>query len=70
VAKTKAKPNPLQCERDGRLQACEDSPTEASKPKKALAFKAQSADDTALTDKPVKKSKKKSKKTGKKKAKA
>ena len=69
MAKTKPTPNPLQCERDGRMQACEDSPSEASKPKKAVAFKAQAADGTDLTDKPAKKSKKKGRKAGKKKTK-
>ena len=71
-AKTKNTPNPLQCERDGRLQACEDSPSEARKPKKAVAFKAQATDGADSTDMPAKKSKKskkKSKKAGQKKTK-
>ena len=69
TAKTKNTPNPLQCEKDGRMQACEDAPTEATKPKKALAFKAQATDGADVANKPPKKSKKKSKKA-KKKAKA
>ena len=72
MAKTKTTPNPLQCEREGRMQACEDSPSEASKPKKAVAFKAQATDGADLTDMPAKKSKKskkKSKKAGQKKTK-
>jgi hypothetical protein len=51
------------------MQACEDAPTEATKPKKALAFKAQATDGADVANKPPKKSKKKSKKA-KKKAKA
>ena len=67
-AKTKT-PDPLQCERDGRMQACEDAPTDAAKPQKAKAFKAQATDMTGETVKPVKKTKKKGKKAAKKKAK-
>ncbi len=68
LAKTKTAPPPLQCERDGKLQACDDQP-EVAKPKKGVAFKAQATDGAGMTDKPAKKSKKKSKKSANKKAK-
>jgi hypothetical protein len=70
VAKAKNEPPSLQCERDGKLQACDDQP-EMTKPKKAAAFKAQAADVNGDADKPAKKKKKKKgQKTAKKKAKA
>lgn len=65
-AKTKNTPNPLQCEKEGRMQACEDAPTDSAKPKKALAFKAQATDGADMAQKPAKKSNKKSKKAKKK----
>ncbi len=68
-AKNKSAPEPLQCEIDGRMQACENQATNQDKPQKAKAFKAQASDGEDLTDKPQKKTKKKSKKA-KKKAKA
>ena len=68
VAKAKKPPPPLQCERDGKLQACDDQP-EVAKPQKGVAFKAQASDLNGDTAKPAKKSKKKGKKTAKKKAK-
>ena len=68
MAKAKKEQPSLQCERDGKLQTCDDQP-EVAKPKKAAAFKAQAADMNSETDKPVKKKKKKGKKTTKKKAK-
>jgi hypothetical protein len=48
----------LQCERDGKLQACDDQP-KVAKPKKAAAFKAQASEMTADTEQPTKKKKKK-----------
>jgi hypothetical protein len=69
TAKAKKETPSLQCERDGKLQACDDQP-EVAKPKKAAAFKAQAADVNGETDKPAKKKKKKGQKTVKKKAKA
>ena len=66
-AKTKAAP-PLQCEKDGRMQACDDQP-ELSKPTKGGAFKAQANGLNEDADKPAKKKKKKAEKTAKKKAK-
>lgn len=65
-AKTPNTPAQLQCDKDGRLQACEDAPAQAQQPRKAAAFKAQATDTNAESDKPVKKSKKKSKKAKKK----
>jgi len=64
-AKTKPAP-PLQCEKDGRMQACDDQP-ELSKPQKGVAFKAQGTGVIGEADKPAKKKKKKAKKTAKKK---
>jgi len=61
-------PPPLQCEKNGLLQACDDQP-EMAKPQKGEAFKAQASDMDGETNKPAKKKKKKSKKTAKKKAK-
>ena len=58
----------LQCERDGKLQSCDDQP-KVAKPKKAAAFKAQASEMTADTQQPTKKKKKKkSKKAAQKKA--
>ena len=68
MAKTKKETPTLQCERDGKLQSCEDQP-EVAKPKKATAFKAQSTDLNSEMDKPAKKKKKKNKKSAKKKTK-
>ena len=68
TAKAKKETPSLQCERDGKLQACDDQP-EVAKPKKGVAFKAQAAGMNGETDKPAKKKKKKGKKTAKKKAK-
>jgi hypothetical protein len=65
-AKTPAPP-PLQCEKDGRLQACGDQP-DVAKPSKGDTFKAQATDMNGDTAKPAKK-KKKGKKTAKKKTK-
>ncbi|NDC61264.1 MAG: hypothetical protein EBZ60_04500 [Betaproteobacteria bacterium] len=61
-------PPPLQCEKDGKWQACDDQPA-LTKPKKALAFKAQGNNVTGEADKNPKKKKKKAKKTTKKKTK-
>lgn len=68
MAKAKKEPPSLQCERDGKLQTCDDQP-EVAKPKKAAAFKAQAADMNGETQPPAKKKKKKSKKTAQKKTK-
>jgi len=69
TAKAPKEPPSLQCERDGKLQACDDQP-EVVKPKKTAAFKAQAADMNGEADQPVKKKKKKGPKKTKKKTKA
>ena len=69
MAKTKAPPSPLQCEKDGRMQPCEDSQSDKLTTKKGLAFKAQAADGADAASKSHKKSTKKGKKAAKKKSK-